>query len=64
VGGDAFALAVPVSAGVERLVTRNIKLGVRFNFRPAFFDDLSLRGARAPTGGDSWALIAHGGGAF
>ncbi|AUX45851.1 hypothetical protein SOCE26_073470 [Sorangium cellulosum] len=63
-GGDAFALSVPLTAGVERLVTRNIKLGARFNFRPAFLDDLSVRGAAEQTGGDSWAVIAHGGGAF
>ncbi|WP_437721624.1 hypothetical protein [Sorangium sp. So ce861] len=63
-GGDAFALAVPVTVGVERLVTRNVKLGARLNFRPAFFDDLTVRGAASQTGGDSWALLAHGGGAF
>lgn len=63
-GGDAFALAVPLTAGVERLVTRNVKLGARLNFRPAFFDDLTVRGAATQTGGDSWALLAHGGGAF
>ncbi|AUX35434.1 MULTISPECIES: hypothetical protein [Sorangium] len=63
-GGDAFALTVPVTVGVERLVTRNVKLGARFNFRPAFFDDLTVRGAASQTGGDSWALLAHGGGAF
>ncbi|WP_437731246.1 hypothetical protein [Sorangium sp. So ce1335] len=63
-GGDAFALAVPLTAGVERLVTRNVKLGARLSFRPAFFDDLTVRGAASRTGGDSWALLAHGGGAF
>ncbi|WP_437827806.1 hypothetical protein [Sorangium sp. So ce1153] len=63
-GGDAFAVAVPLTVGVERLVTRNIKLGARLNFRPTFFDDLTVRGAASQTGGDSWALLAHGGGAF
>ncbi|MGK4000868.1 hypothetical protein [Sorangium sp. So ce1024] len=63
-GGDAFALVVPVTVGAERLVTRNVKLGARFNYRPAFFDDLTVRGAATRTGGDSWALLAHGGGAF
>lgn len=63
-GGDAFALTVPLTAGVERLVTRNVKLGARFSYRPAFFDDLTVRGAATQTGGDSWALLAHGGGAF
>ncbi|MGK3960146.1 hypothetical protein WMF38_44740 [Sorangium sp. So ce118] len=63
-GGDAFAVSVPLTVGVERLVTRNIKLGARLNFRPAFFDDLTVRGAASQTGGDSWALLAHGGGAF
>ncbi|WP_437935101.1 hypothetical protein [Sorangium sp. So ce341] len=63
-GGDAFALTVPVTVGVERLVTRNVKVGARLNFRPAFFDDLTVRGAASQTGGDSWALLAHGGGAF
>ncbi|WP_437965083.1 hypothetical protein WMF04_36295 [Sorangium sp. So ce260] len=63
-GGDAFALSVPLTVGVERLVTRNIKLGARLNFRPAFFDDLTVRGAASQVGGDSWALLAHGGGAF
>jgi opacity protein-like surface antigen len=62
-GGDAFALAVPITAGVERMVTRNIKLGARFNFRPAFFDDLTLPGGNR-TGGDSWVLSGYGGGAF
>lgn len=62
-GGDPFAVAVPLTVGVERLVTRNIKLGARFNFRPAFFDDLTLPGGNR-TGGDSWVLLAHGGGAF
>lgn len=63
-GGDAFAVSVPITAGVERLVTRNVKVGARLNFRPAFFDDLTVRGSATPTGGDSWALFAHGGGAF
>ncbi|WP_437574546.1 hypothetical protein [Sorangium sp. So ce887] len=63
-GGDAFAVSVPLTAGVERLVTRNVKLGARLNFRPAFFDDLTVRGSATQTGGDSWALLAHGGGAF
>jgi hypothetical protein len=62
-GGDAFMVTVPVAVGVERLITRNIKLGARFNFRPAFFDDLTYPGG-ARTGADSWSLVANGGGAF
>ncbi|WP_437792794.1 hypothetical protein [Sorangium sp. So ce693] len=63
-GGDPFAVSVPLTAGVERLVTRNVKVGARFNFRPAFFDDLTIGGVTNRTGGDSWSLLAHGGGAF
>jgi hypothetical protein len=63
-GGRAASLVIPLSAGVERMLTQNIKIGARFTLRPSFFDDLGYRGQRNPPGGDSWGLLANVGGAF
>lgn len=74
-GGDGATLIIPVSAGVERALTRNIKIGARFTFRPAFFDDLGTTVATGlPTlpavpsanrpGADTYELVANVGGAF
>ena len=60
--GDPFALTVPLTAGAERMLTRNIKVGARVNFKPAFFDQLGP-GTDAP-GGDTWSLSGHLGGGF
>lgn len=65
--GDAATLIVPVSGGVERMLTQNIKVGARFAYRPAFFDDLGtdLPGTRgASPGADTWSLLAQVGGGF
>lgn len=62
--GDGAALVVPVGVGAERLITNNIKAGARFNFRPAFGDNLGTRLENDETGGDTWSLIANIGGAF
>jgi hypothetical protein len=60
--GDPFAVTVPLAAGVERMLTRNIKVGARFNFKPAFADELG-EGEDAP-GGDTWSVIGQVGGGF
>lgn len=60
--GDPFALTIPVSAGAERMLTDNVKIGARFTVKPAFFDDLGEE-PDAP-GGDSWSLFGNVGGAF
>ncbi|MCC6555676.1 MAG: outer membrane beta-barrel protein [Polyangiaceae bacterium] len=60
--GDSFTLTVPVSAGAERMLTDNIKVGARVNFTPAFLDELGE--GEDPPGGDTWSLIAHVGGGF
>lgn len=63
-GGTPASLVVPLSAGVERMLTERIKIGARLNFRPAFFDDLGHTGDPNPPGGDTWSLVANVGGAF
>lgn len=64
--GDTAMLTVPVVIGGERLLTPNIKVGARFSYRPAFFDDLSTpmtpRGEKP--GADTWTLLAQIGGGF
>lgn len=60
--GDPFALTIPLTAGAERMLTRNIKVGARVGFKPAFFDHLGT-GDEAP-GGDTWSLTGHLGGGF
>ncbi len=60
--GDGFAVGIPVSAGVERMLTPSVKLGARFNVRPAFFDELGDVGET--TGGDTWSVVGNFGGAF
>jgi hypothetical protein len=73
-GGDGGTLIVPLSLGVERALTRNINVGARFTFRPAFFDDLSIPVATGlpfippqeagHPGADTYELVANVGGAF
>ncbi|MFT3768811.1 MAG: hypothetical protein QM820_25480 [Minicystis sp.] len=63
-GGKPLSLVLPVAAGVERMLTQNIKIGARFNLRPSFFDDLGHGADRNPPGGDSWSLVANVGGGF
>ncbi len=64
--GDPAMLVVPLVIGAERLLTPNIKVGARFSYRPAFFDDLSTpltpRGEKV--GADTWTLLAQVGGGF
>lgn len=61
--GDPFTLTVPLSAGVERMLTPNVKIGARFNVKPAFFDELGEEGTDAP-GADTWSVLGNVGGAF
>ena len=63
-GGNAATLVVPLSVGLERLLTERIKVGARFNVRPAFFDNLGYGYEKNPPGGSTWALLADIGGAF
>ncbi len=64
--GDPAMLVVPLVVGAERLLTPNIKVGARFSYRPAFFDDLSTpttaRGEKP--GADTWSVLAQIGGGF
>lgn len=64
--GDPAMLVVPLVLGAERLLTPTIKVGARFSYRPAFFDDLSSpmtpRGDKP--GADTWTLLAQVGGGF
>jgi hypothetical protein len=63
-GGDPLTLVIPVSAGVERMLTERIKIGARFNLRPTFFDDLGHGYEKNPPGGSTWSLVANVGGGF
>jgi hypothetical protein len=63
-GGSPIAFTVPIYAGADRMLTRNIKVGARFNFRPAFGEDLGQAGQTNSPGGDTWSLVANLGGAF
>jgi hypothetical protein len=63
-GGAPAGLVIPVSAGVDRMLTPNIKIGARLVLRPSFFEDLGYGYERNPPGGSTWALIAGAGGAF
>jgi hypothetical protein len=64
--GDAATLVIPVSAGAERMLTRNIKVGARFQYRPAFFDNLAspITPVGEKPGADTWSLLANVGGGF
>jgi hypothetical protein len=64
--GDPAMLVVPVAVGAERLLTPAIKVGARFSYRPAFFDNLSTPATpRGETpGADTWTLLAQIGGGF
>ena len=61
---DAFTMTIPVSAGVDRMLTSNVKIGARFNVKPAFFDELGPDGATDTPGGDTWSVAGNVGGAF
>ncbi len=63
-GGAPGGLAIPVSLGVERLLTEHVKIGARLNLRPSFFEDLGHGYEKSPPGGSTWALTAGAGGAF
>jgi Outer membrane protein beta-barrel domain len=63
-GGAPAGLVVPVSLGVERMLTEHVKIGARLNLRPSFFEDLGHGYERNPPGGSTWALTAGAGGAF
>jgi hypothetical protein len=63
-GGAPAGLVIPVSAGVDRMLTPNIKIGARLNVRPSFFEDLGYGSERNPPGGSTWAIIAGAGGTF
>lgn len=63
-GGTPASLVIPLSGGVERMLTERIKVGARLTLRPAFFDDLGHGHERNPPGGSTWALIANVGGGF
>lgn len=64
--GDPAMLVVPLAVGVERLLTPNVKIGARFGYRPAFFDDLSTPKMfrNDKLGADTWTLLAQVGGGF
>jgi hypothetical protein len=66
--GDLLAFVIPLGVGADRALTRNIRLGARFNFRPVFGEDLAtprdqIEGEDGP-GGDTWSVAAHLGGQF
>lgn len=66
--GDMAAFVVPLGVGADRALTRNIRVGARFNFRPVFADNLAtprdrIEGEDGP-GGDNWSIAAHLGGQF
>jgi Outer membrane protein beta-barrel domain len=63
-GGAPAGLVIPLAAGVERMLTPNVKIGARFNLRPSLFEDLGHGYERNPPGGSTWALTAGAGGAF
>ena len=63
-GGTPASLVLPVSAGVERMLTERVKVGARLDVRPAFFDDLGHGYEKNPPGGSTWALIVNAGGGF
>ncbi|MDC0748273.1 outer membrane beta-barrel protein [Polyangium mundeleinium] len=64
--GDGFTLVVPVGVGADRMLTESIKVGARFNYRPAFFDNLgsSITPVNDEPGADTWSLLAQIGGGF
>jgi Outer membrane protein beta-barrel domain len=66
--GDMAAMTIPVGIGVDRALTRHIRLGGRFNFNPVIGEDLDtpqdrVEGEDGP-GGDNWSVAAHLGGQF
>ena len=63
-GGTPASLVLPFAVGVERMLTERVKVGARFNLRPAFLDDLGHGNEKNAPGGDAWAFTAGAGGAF
>ena len=63
-GGAPAGLVIPVSVGVERLLTPNVKIGARLDVRPSFFENLGYGYETNAPGGSTWALLAGAGGAF
>lgn len=63
-GGTPASLVLPLSVGVERMLTERIKIGARLNLRPALFADLGHGYERNPPGGDAWVLLVNLGGGF
>jgi hypothetical protein len=63
-GGAPAGFVIPISAGVDRMLTANIKIGARLNVRPSFGEDLGHGYERNPPGGSTWAIIAGAGGSF
>jgi hypothetical protein len=63
--GNGAGLTVPLAVGVERDLTRNIRVGARFQLRPAFLEDLAaLPSETNQPGGDTWSVVANVGGQF
>ncbi len=64
--GDAFTLVVPVAVGADRMLTESIRVGGRFSYRPAFFDNMGTPTTPAGNepGADTWTLLAQIGGGF
>ena len=63
-GGAPAALVIPVSVGVERMLTQHVKIGARLNVRPSFGENLGYGNERGAPGGSTWVLLAGAGGAF
>jgi hypothetical protein len=63
-GGAPAGLVLPVSVGVDRMLTSNVKVGARLSLRPSFFEDLGYGYEHNPPGGSTWAIIAGAGGTF
>jgi hypothetical protein len=63
-GGAPAGLVIPLTAGVERMLTEHVKISARINVRPSFGEDLGHGYEQNPPGGSTWTLLAGAGGAF
>jgi hypothetical protein len=63
-GGAPAALVIPLSVGVERMLTEHVKIGARLNVRHSFGENLGYGNERGAPGGSTWVLLAGAGGAF
>jgi Outer membrane protein beta-barrel domain len=63
-GGSPAGLVIPLTAGVERMLTEHVKINARINVRPSFGEDLGHGDEKNPPGGSTWTLLAGAGGAF